>query len=297
MSAGQRILAISPPFDLARTTAPVWWAQGRWPGADWLSDRLIWVGWEGDAAVWRSVGQVEAETLVITGTGREELDRAWSEQVLGVGDRPPLFADALLYDVEKRHLGMGQWSAGSLYEGFVSSIVGQSVSVASAAVTERRLCQLFHPGLEIAGRRFWPVPRPEQLAAADPEIIRTSGVTMVRAEALVAIGRFFSGKAAETLEPRERAEQLLPVRGVGRWTIESALLWGIGYPDAHPSGDVALLRAVRRHRPEVTTLRDLDRVAEDWRPYRAWAARLFWLDLLGFAGQEHPPPVPRTTYP
>jgi hypothetical protein len=33
-------------------------------------------------------------------------------------------------------------------------------------------------------------------------------------------------------------------------------------------------------------LKDLDRVAERWKPYRAWAARLLWLDLLGYDGHR-----------
>ena len=36
--------------------------------------------------------------------------------------------------------------------------------------------------------------------------------------------------------------------------------------------------------PEISDLKDLDRVAERWKPYRAWAARLLWLDLLGYDG-------------
>ena len=84
-------------------------------------------------------------------------------------------------------------------------------------------------------------------------------------------------------------EHLLSISGIGPWTIQSALLWGIAAPDAHPTRDVALLRAARVHYPDVSDLNDLDRVAERWRPYRGWAARLLWLDLLGHdrAGSEH----------
>jgi DNA-3-methyladenine glycosylase II len=76
---------------------------------------------------------------------------------------------------------------------------------------------------------------------------------------------------------------------VGRWTAESALLWGVGAPDAHPSGDIALLRAVRNAYglPEMT-LKDLDVLSEAWRPARAIAARLLWTELLGVA---HPATV------
>ena len=187
------------------------------------------------------------------------------------------------------HEGMKAWAAGSLYEGVVSSVVGQSISVASAAVTEARLYALFGDGLVVDGRPFWAPPRPDRLAAADVGLVRTSGVTTKRAEALIEVGRLFAdGELREPDGPdfdrNSAVKKLLAISGVGPWTVRSAFLWGLGDPDAHPSGDVALLRAVKRRLPRVTTLKELDKAAADWAPHRGWAARLFWLDLLGHHG-------------
>jgi 3-methyladenine DNA glycosylase/8-oxoguanine DNA glycosylase len=282
-----RLLELPRPFDLARTAAPVWWGGGRWPNVDWRDGSLYWVGREAGDVVWRCISQIDPTTLRLAGSADEARDRDWAARVLGVDDDLPRFTDGIVAALAQKHAGMRMWSAGSLYEGFVSSIVGQSISVASAAVTERRLYALFDPGLDLAGRRFWPAPLPEHLADAEPELTRTSGITRVRADALKEIGRAFSeAPALDALsqfgDARPLAESLLLVRGVGRWTIESALLWGVGVADAHPTGDVALLRAARALMPEVATLTDLDRRAEQWRPFRAWAARLLWIDLLGF---------------
>jgi 3-methyladenine DNA glycosylase/8-oxoguanine DNA glycosylase len=111
---------------------------------------------------------------------------------------------------------------------------------------------------------------------------------MIRAEALVRVGVMFAAGEITEQSPGDddalvEAEKLLGLRGVGPWTVRSALLWGHGHPDAHPSGDVALLRALAKQDAAVSTLRELDARAEAWRPYRAWAARLLWLDLLGHA--------------
>ena len=54
-------LAVSPPFDLARTAAPAWWARGRWPNVDWRSGAFVWVGWDDGEVAWRSVRQVDAK--------------------------------------------------------------------------------------------------------------------------------------------------------------------------------------------------------------------------------------------
>jgi 3-methyladenine DNA glycosylase/8-oxoguanine DNA glycosylase len=281
----KRLLNVSSPFELARTVAPAWWARGRWPNVDARNGGFIWVGWEARQVAWRSVRQIKAQTLEISGSGTCDLDAGWAAAVLGTNATMPKFDDRIMAGLARGHAGLRPWSAGSLFEGIVSSIVGQSISVAAAATTERRLCGRFNNGLHLDGRLFWPQPLPEQLAASSVAFVRESGVTTKRAEALVAVATLFAsepGAAAFAADPVATVEHLLSISGIGPWTIQSALLWGIAAPDAHPTRDVALLRAARVHYPDVSDLNDLDRVAERWRPYRGWAARLLWLDLLGY---------------
>ena len=280
-----RLLPVSPSFDLARTVAPAWWARGRWPNVDWRCGAFVWVGWEAGQLAWRSVRQVDAQLLEISGSGSGALDAHWAAAVLGTTATMPRFADPVLAAVARKHAGMRPWSAGSLFEGVVSSIIGQSISVAAAAITERRLYQYFNDAIVIGAREFWPPPMPEQLASSSAGAVRQSGVTTKRAEALVAAAALFvaeSSSATADADPVAVIERLAAIPGIGPWTVRSALLWGIGAPDAHPTGDVALLRAARAHYPEVSDLKSLDRLAEQWTPYRGWAARLLWLDLLGY---------------
>ena len=284
-----RTIAVQPPFDLARTVAPVWWARGRWPNVDWQGGVFSWVGWEQNRIVWRAVTQRDQQTLEVSGSGDHALDDDWASRVLGVAAVMPKFSHATLKDFAIEHSGMKPWSAGSHFEGIVSSVVGQSISVAAAATTERRLYGLFNKATDVGGRDFWPPPTPLQLATAEPAHVRASGVTATRASALVAVGNGFAcGQFLDAVDPGFdpllEGVKLRAISGIGPWTVRSALLWGLAEPDAHPTGDVALLRAVRRSLPDVETLKQLDRVAEEWRPHRGWAARLFWLDLLGFDG-------------
>jgi 3-methyladenine DNA glycosylase/8-oxoguanine DNA glycosylase len=225
--------------------------------------------------------------LAVSGSGDSNYDHDWAARVLGVDSDMPEFADKTIGSLARKHSGLRPWSAGSLYEGFVSAIVGQSISVAVAAITEQRLNAMFNAGVTICDRTFWPSPRPDQLADARPGLIRECGVTHKRAEALVAIGLAFAGGGVREQgvfdqDARDAAEKLMAISGIGPWTVSSALLWGLGDPDAHPTGDVALLRAARMHYPQITDMKSLDRQSEAWRPWRGWAARLLWLDLLGF---------------
>lgn len=285
-----RLLDIEEPFSLAATCGPVAWGRGRWPSADWVDGSLNCVDWEGERVVWRRVRQRPEGGLAIEGSADPADDAEWGRRVLGLVDVCPPFADPTIERLRRRYPGLRCWAAGSTYEGLVSSIVGQSISVAAAAVTETRLAALFAEGIELAGRSFWPLPTAEQLAEAEPALIRQSGVTWRRAEALVRIGQVavagqLPDAAMAASDPVGTRALLRALPLVGPWTAESALLWGLGDGDAHPTGDVALLRAARRAYalPELD-LRGLDRLSEQWRPVRGWAARLLWTELLGVAG-------------
>jgi 3-methyladenine DNA glycosylase/8-oxoguanine DNA glycosylase len=225
--------------------------------------------------------------LEITGSASTALDGTWARSTLGLGLASPICADEVVASARERFLGLRPWANGSLFEGLVGSIVGQSISVAAAAVTENRLASIFHDGIEIAGRTFRPLPRPEQLATAEPALIRQSGVTWRRAEALVlAAQAFLAGRLPSDDEARadpdaaRAALRALPL--VGPWTAESALLWGLGEGDAYPPGDAALLRAARLayRRPDLDHP-GLNALATTWSPHRGWAARWLWATLLG----------------
>ena len=167
----KRLLTVSSPFELARTVAPAWWARGRWPNVDARNGAFVWVGWEAGQVAWRSVRQIEAQTLEISGSRRHATSTPqWAAAVLGTNATMPKFDDPIMAALARGHAGLRPWSAGSLFEGVVSSIVGQSISVAAAATTERRLCERFNNGLHLDGRLFWPQPLPEQLAASSVSV-------------------------------------------------------------------------------------------------------------------------------
>jgi AraC family transcriptional regulator of adaptative response / DNA-3-methyladenine glycosylase II len=221
------------------------------------------------------------------GSAMEARDADWVERVLGTRADCPDFGDPVIAELAVIHRGFRPWASGSLFEGAVSAIVGQSISVAAAATTEQRLFAIFHPPVELAGRLLWPAPQPEQLAECQAGVIRGCGVTMKRAEALVAAGRAFAENVIRDVKPGDsgadvEADKLLAISGIGPWTVRSTLLWGLAEADAHPTGDVALLRCARRHYAHLTGLKDLDIQSDEWRPARGWAARLLWLDGLGW---------------
>ncbi len=80
------------------------------------------------------------------------------------------------------------------------------------------------------------------------------------------------------LEDEEAREQLMKVKGIGPWTADIYLLMALGRPDIWPQGDLAIDVALQRvngwlKRP---TSEEARKMSDDWRPWRAVAARLLW---------------------
>jgi 3-methyladenine DNA glycosylase/8-oxoguanine DNA glycosylase len=215
------------------------------------------------------------------------LDAEWGRRVLGLEIRLPRYDDPVMARLAATYPGMRPFCDGSVFEGIITAVVGQSISVAAAAVTQAKLAALFAEPVEISGRLYRPLPRPDQLAEATAELIRSSGVTWKRAEAIkFAAGEMFAGNLPPDdmarSHPEDTVVELMKLPLVGRWTAESVVLWGTGAPNAHPTGDVALLRAAKAayDMPELT-LKELDVLAERWQPARGLAARLLWTDFFG----------------
>jgi AraC family transcriptional regulator of adaptative response / DNA-3-methyladenine glycosylase II len=82
---------------------------------------------------------------------------------------------------------------------------------------------------------------------------------------------------------RARAE-LAAMRGIGPWTVEIIALRALGDPDAYPSGDLILRRALG-----VTANREAERLAETWRPFRGYATQHLWADFLEAASRKETP--------
>jgi DNA-3-methyladenine glycosylase II len=86
----------------------------------------------------------------------------------------------------------------------------------------------------------------------------------------------------QDLEEELVRERLTRLKGIGRWSADIYLLMVLLRPDIWPRGDLALISAAKKvkHLPKLPTQEEFDRLAENWRPYRAVAARLLWHNYL-----------------
>ena len=124
---------------------------------------------------------------------------------------------------------------------------------------------------------------PEPIAAATVEQLRALGLSQQKARYLLDLAeKTLSGAvdfaALPHLDDETAIGQLIQVKGIGRWTAEMYLMFGLARPDILPVDDLGLRQAVQRwygltDPPKPLLLRQL---AEPWRPYRSIATWYLW---------------------
>jgi len=150
----------------------------------------------------------------------------------------------------------------------VFQVIGQQLSVSATRATLSRLQERFGGHL----------PSPTELAAADPQVLRDSGMSARKGATLRALAeRFLDGRLSDEALSRMTDDEveaaLTEVPGIGPWTAHGFLIVALDRPDVLLSGDLALRRAVERSYEfdHLPTEDEMVKLAERWRPYRSLA--------------------------
>ncbi|HSP13305.1 MAG TPA: AlkA N-terminal domain-containing protein [Thermoanaerobaculia bacterium] len=169
-----------------------------------------------------------------------------------------LAADRMLGPIIRKHRGIRVPGAWEPFEMVVRAIVGQQVSVAGATTTMKKIVA-----------QFGAFPKPAQLAATPVSgMPEQRAATIRRVAAAVAAGDLPLTRGP-SLE--ESIARLTSIKGIGPWTANYIAMRVLREPDAFPSGDLGLLKET-----EAKSEKELLRMAEAWRPWRAYAAMLLW---------------------
>jgi AraC family transcriptional regulator of adaptative response / DNA-3-methyladenine glycosylase II len=187
-----------------------------------------------------------------------------------------LARDPTLAPLVRRHPGLrvpGAWNA---FELAVRAILGQQVSVAAASTLAGRLAaRCGERLLEAEGTLSHLFPGPEALCEADLSAI---GIPRARAETIRSLARAVADQqvrldAAQPLD--QTVQQLCEIPGIGKWSANYIAMRALQEPDAFPSADLGVSRGLAKLEGRMSP-GAIDRRAEDWRPWRAYAVMYLW---------------------
>jgi DNA-3-methyladenine glycosylase II len=165
---------------------------------------------------------------------------------------------------------------GDAYGALVRALVGQQLSAQSARAIYGRLTGLF-------GDR---TPSPRELLETDPDALRGVGLSGAKVAFLRDLAERVEDddldlERLSELPDDEVFDQLVEVKGLGRWTVDMFLLFHLGRPDVLPVGDQGIRRAVQVEYglTKLPDAAELERIAEPWRPHRSLACLYLWRSL------------------
>lgn len=168
------------------------------------------------------------------------------------------------------------------FEIAVRAVLGQQITIAAARTLGSRLVMRFGepavtPWTDLAHR----FPAPEQLAVAALGDVAGLGIVRQRAAALIALAKAWPDLEplmAPPAAPEGFIAALCELPGIGPWTAHYIAMRALGWPDAFPPKDVAVLKAMQR-RFGIADQRGADARAEAWRPWRVYAVLRLWNSL------------------
>ena len=154
------------------------------------------------------------------------------------------------------------------------AIVSQQLSGKAADTIWGRFVALY------PGGRF---PRPAAIVATPDAALRGAGLSGAKTAAIKDLARHvverkLVPRRLPALTDEEVAALLLPVRGIGPWSVHMFLMFALARPDVLPVGDLGIRKGMQRHFG-LRKLPDADRMtrlATPWRPYRSVAAWYMW---------------------
>ncbi len=182
----------------------------------------------------------------------------------------------------------GAWDG---FELTIRAILGQQISVKAATTIAGRIADRYGEKLSLSfestntglSRIFPSAERLMRARFSNIGLVRSRADTIRRAASAVVGGDLIFDVAQE---PEEFCKSLTAIKGVGDWTAQYVAMRVLKNPDAFPSTDLGLLKALGSiaNQTGKVTPTDLLRRGEVWRPWRAYAALLLWSSLANSGG-------------
>ncbi len=150
------------------------------------------------------------------------------------------------------------------------SIIGQQLSAKAAATITNRVAALVPDPFE-----------PQNLLRVSPDQLRQAGMSGRKANSLIALAKLaasgsLSFDSLHEMDDEDVIAELTQVSGIGRWTAEMFLIFGLGRPNVLSASDAGLQRAARLLYGEIAMLENL---GERWSPWCSVASWYLWRHL------------------
>jgi DNA-3-methyladenine glycosylase II len=181
--------------------------------------------------------------------------------------------DPVLARIMRAHPKVFMTRRGEPFMTLARAIVGQQISVKAAQSVWNRFCECvgtITPANVLARKR----PQLRACGLSDRKVEYIADLAQHFADGRIHVHRW------PEMPDEAIIEELVAVRGIGRWTAEMFLMFNLLRPDVFPLDDLGLRKGIEvnyfKRKPALSTMR---RLGESWRPYRSVATWYLWRSL------------------
>ncbi len=169
-------------------------------------------------------------------------------------------------------------SRGDAFTTLARSIIGQQISVKAAQSVWLRFTTLL-------GGEPMRVSS-AALLAIEPARIREAGLSARKVDYVLDLAQHFESGAVhvdqwQQMDDEAIIDELVAIRGIGRWTAEMFLIFYLMRPNVLPLDDLGLIKGISRNyfSGEPVSRAEAREVGDAWAPYRSVATWYIWRSL------------------
>ena len=192
------------------------------------------------------------------------------------------FATTDLAPIFAEHQGTPLIKSFSLYGSLMKSIIHQQLNLSFANTLSMRFVEAF--GEESDG--VWRYPSPDLVSNLTVEQLREMQFSTRKAEYVIDLSQAIVDGSLDLekfkqIEDEEVMAELVKFRGVGPWTSQNFLMFGLGRPNLFPLADIGLQNALKQlwKMDRKPTKEEMLARFPDWSPYLSYAALYLWRSI------------------
>lgn len=189
-------------------------------------------------------------------------------------------ADPVIYSilpsVDLQHWKRSPSESDHYFQALVSEIISQQLNTKVAKIIKARFEQL------LGTRPFIPAT----IVGIEDIEFRAVGLSKAKTVYVKNLAsKSLSGElnfsSLSTLSEAEVITELTKLKGIGRWTAEMFLIFGLGKEDIFSYGDWGLKTAIKNlyHLADYPTEVEANKISSNWKPYRSYASFALWKSL------------------
>ncbi|MFC7391450.1 DNA-3-methyladenine glycosylase family protein [Scopulibacillus cellulosilyticus] len=234
---------------------------------------------------------VKVESVCLDGNMEPEKVQNTLERMLSIDQELQIIYDIMnqlpnLSDLTKTFCGLHIFQEPDLFQCMVKLIIAQQINTSFAAELTRNLIEGVSETVQYGHQTYSVFPSASQITSHCVDDLVKRKFNQRKAEYIIDFAQdVHNGKIdlskLKHLSDSAVMDELLKVRGIGPWTAQCFMIFGLGRKNIVPESDIGIQKAVQnvyklKGRPKKN---DVLRLSETWHPIGSYVTRYLWETL------------------